>query len=525
MNAPADRRSAEGFHARHRVLVEAIEDRFDVGGWRLGDIELWPLARLDLHLDMMRAWTGDAPAPASTRWRRAAAGLAVPATNLWKSRRDLAHWLPGPRPAHAVLLGDGGSLDWTPSGWQDRFGEPLLAACDRRGWPTLQMQGGALRRLPWRRATYAANQLAMQGALAARFNLLRASLPDHAEVLAFLRGQGVAAASLTPGALTHRARLVDTTASAFEHVLRRARPRLAFVVAWYAGLGPAFMVACRRQGVLSVDLQHAPQGETHKAYGWRRLPPAGYRVMPAAFWTWNEDEAARIRGWAQSTNDAWPAALAGGNLQLAPFLDDADPQTQAFDAAAETAAGAPAEREILVALQPLAGQTAVWNALAARIEASPPGWRWWIRRHPAALAGQDAVFGRLLSLASPRVLVEPASRFALPVLLRRVSALVSLASGSAAEAALFGVPALFLSPAARDLFPDLIAEGAADVEDAGSVDTRIARLPPRPRRPEAARPPEVETSLARLEALAAAYAERALRRPGRPVDHAVDVSE
>lgn len=495
--------SGADFHARHRALAEAIERRFDVGGWRLGDIELWPLARLDLHLDMMRDWTGPGAAPVAPRWRRAAAALAVPATNLWRSRRDLAHWLPRPSSAHALLLGDGSSLDWSEAGWQDRFGEPILAACDRMGRRTLQMQGGGLRRLPWRRPTFAANQVAAQGALAARFCALRPILPDHAEVLAFLQREGVAAPSLALEALAHRGRLVHTGAAAFERVLRTVRPRVAFVVAWYAGLGPAFMVACRRQGVLSVDLQHGPRGEAHQAYAWRGLPPGGYRVMPTAFWTWTQEEAARIRGWTDAPDAVWPLVLPGGNLQLAPFFDDDDPRTRAWDAAFDAAAGGPAEREILVALQPLPGQAAVWRALAAAIEASPPGWRWWIRRHPAATPDQDATAGPLLALAGPRVVIEPASRLPLPALLRRVSAVVSLASAAAGEAAAFGVPALFLSPQARTLFAELIARGLAHVVEVDALKARIAALPPSPRRPPAIQPPPIDESLRRLEALAA----------------------
>ena len=498
-----------GFHRRYLDLVEQIERRFAVSAWKSGDVDLWPLARMDLYLDLLRDRHGAAMSRPSSRLWRAAVSLATPLTNLWRSRSDLAHRVARPGPAHAVILGDGVSLDHVDGAWQDRFGEPVIAAFERRGLKTLLMQGGRVNRLPRRRPTFAANVIAAQGAVGARLSRAVADLPDHAAVLAFLRDNEVRAPSLGRAALEHRARLVSATASAFERVLRATRPRLAFVVTWYAGLGPAFVLACRRQGILSVDLQHCPQGGAHKAYSGWALPKTGYAVMPAVFWCWSEADAAHIQGWAGTLPAPWPRSLHGGHAQLSPFLDDDSAAVRiwdaAFDAAVDAGAPGPAVREILVALQPLPGHAAVWAALAARIEASPPGWRWWIRRHPAATAAQDAEFGPLLSLAGPRVMIEPAARLPLPALLRRMSVVISLASGAASEADAFGVPALFLSPEAEAMFPDLIARGHAQVVEADTIDASIAALPPTPRRPPSAASPPLDETLARLETMAAEY--------------------
>ncbi len=503
MTDGGDASGGPGFHRRYLHLVEQIERRFAVMDWRSGDVELWPLARMDLYLDLFWDQNGAAVARSPSLLWRAAAALATPLTNPWNSRSDLMHRVGRPAAAHAIILGDGVSLDWIDGAWQDRFGEPVIAALERRGLRTFLMQAGRLNRLPRRRPTFAANVIAVQGALGARLSCAAAHLPDHDAVLGYLLDNGVQAPSLSHAALEHRARLVSATASAFERVLRRVQPKLAFVTTWYAGLGPAFVLACRRQGILSIDLQHCPQGGTHKAYTWWALPKTGYAVMPAVFWCWSEADAAHIRGWAETLPAPWPRSLHGGHAQLSPFLDDASETTQTWDGAVDAAAPGRPEREILVALQPLPGHVAVWAALAAQVEASPPGWRWWIRRHPAATAAQDAAFGPLLSLAGPRVVIEPASRLPLPALLRRMSVVVSLASGAASEAGMFGVPALFLSPEAGALFPDLIAGGRAQVVEADMANIHIAALPPTPRRPPSATAPPVDTTLARLEAMAA----------------------
>src|SRR5215471_7250799 len=96
---------------RYLELVADIERDFRVGQWKRGDVDIWPLARMDLFLDMHRRHTGEKPPPPSPSLRRVAALLGTPFTNAWKSRRDLENWIVRPFPAHAILLGDGISLD------------------------------------------------------------------------------------------------------------------------------------------------------------------------------------------------------------------------------------------------------------------------------------------------------------------------------------------------------------------------------------------------------------------------------
>jgi hypothetical protein len=496
----------EPVQQRYLQLAEAIEARYEVAAWRSGDVDLWPPARMDLYLDMFRATGGDTARPAAPFLQRTAGALATPLTNAWKSRRDLEHWLPWPKPADAVLLGDGVSLDRTADAWRDRHGEPVMAALERQGRTTFLMQPGGLDRLPWSRPTFAANGLAVRGALAAALGGARpVDLPDHAAVLDFLDQQGVTAPALGPARLARRARTLAATASAFQHVLRRIRPRLAFVVTYYAGLGHAFALACRREGVMCVDLQHCPQDGVHRAYRWGRLPQRGYSTLPAVFWTWSPDEAAHIADWA-SPAGSWHRAVHGGHCQLAAFLDGQSRAAREWDERfAAVGDAAHFEREILVALQPIGGRRAVWEALARQIEAAPAAWRWWIRRHPSSTAFQDAEYQRLLDLKRSNVVVEEASELPLPALLRRMSVLLSRASGAAAEAAMFGVPALFLDAEALGAFPGLIARGQAELVDVAEVVPRLADLPAKPERPMAMRAPPIPETLRRLDGMADDY--------------------
>jgi hypothetical protein len=486
------------FHRHYLSVVEEIERNYPVACWKSGDVEIWPLARMDIYLEMYWATMGGAVSAMPTLARRVFSRIAAPLINLWNCRRDLAHWVGSPKPAYAIFLGDGVSLDCIDGAWQDRYAEPVMAALEQAGMQSFLMQSGELPRLPWRRPTFAANLVAAQGSLA-RFGAPSAChLPDHGAVIELLERRGFPAKCLSRLNLARRARLVAATASAFERVLRVVKPKLAFVVSYYAGLGPAFVLACRRQGVFSVDLQHCSQEGPHKAYCWSALPETGYRTLPASFWNWTQHEASHIESWASRLPERWHRSHYGGHVQLGAFLDDADPATQEWDGKFAATGSAAFEREILVALQPMGGFQRQWDTLVAQIRAAPPTWRFWIRRHPAGRAYQDLEHQGLISLCMPNVVVDSALSWPLPVLLRHVNVVVSRFSGVSAEAAMFGVPALFLSEEAQGQFSALIERGCASVIDITTLNAVIARLPAGPTRPKRSAAPTLATSLATL---------------------------
>lgn len=454
----------------HRELVDRIERKFRVPDWRTGDVDLWPILSQDLFLDIFRSAAADTAAPPPPLPIRAVGSLATPVLNLWKGRNDFAHRVSRPRHADAIFLGDGVSLDRVDGAWRDRFLDPIIAEYERQGRSCFVMQSGNLTRLPWARQTYAANRIAARAAVAARLaKRPELQLPDHAGVVNLLAHAGVAAPALATERIERRARVVTAQAAEFDRVLEQVRPRLAFTVTYYAGLGHAFALACRRRGILCVDVQHCPHDAVHRAYRWPALPPRGYSTLPSLFWTWSQADAQDIE---RGVKRPWHRAIAGAHTQIAAL--DAPELERLWRGVAH---GRRFDREILVALQPIGGKGAIWKALADEIAASPPNWRWWIRRHPASTSAQDAGFAPLLAIDRQAVIEGEAAQIPLPALLGHVDALVSLASGAGAEAEMFGVPAFFLDNEALDTFPGLIGRGSAKLIEVQSLREAIRRLP------------------------------------------------
>jgi hypothetical protein len=487
----------KSFHHRYASLIKEIESRFAVDHWRLGDVPIWPLARFDLFVDMHRAAFGGSVPQERRLLLRLGAALGRPLINRWRGRRDKLHQLYKPIASHAAVLGDGVSLDKVDGAYQDRFGEPIVTALEKNRKSAFLIQPGDFSRLPWARATFAASAVDSKALLKSVFQTERADLPQHAEVIAHIAGSGVEAPSLRIQALAQRARYVAAAAEIFERILSRVNPVIGFVVNAAAGLGPAFVLACRRRGILSVDLQRCPRAGAPMSHSWFKLPPGGYATVPSVFWTWDADEPPRL------PPSPWHCDLHGGHTQLLVFLDDINPATPAWDAAVYGSGNVEYEREILVALQPV-GSLEIWNALADVIAAAPTAWRWWIRRHPAMRPEQDAAFGSLLALSQPNIVVG--STLALPALLRHMTVLVSFTSGAAVEASWFAVPALFLSPEAASSFGSLIANHAARVVAVENLIAEIAALPPRTQKPVRKAPPPLMDTISRLEAMAHSYA-------------------
>jgi hypothetical protein len=502
------------YHVRFLTLVDEIERTFPVTRWTVGGIPVWPLARDGLFVDMYwqeqgKPAVGETRRRASSRVAQILSQAATPLTTLWQSRADLRHAVLFPRRADTLFLGDALLLERVDGVWRDRFFDPLIAELHRNGKRTLVMQRGDRRRVPRSDPVFDANTIEKWGQLFAAgsrlWKRLAAAFPDRERVVKFLDSRGVPAHVITPSLLQKKAAALIATSYGFERVLKVVKPSTCIMMTT-SGLGHALALACRRRGVLSVEVQRSGMGPLVLDYCWSAVPEGGYPTLPAVFWTWTQDDAVPIQSWTKELKAPWHRSVCGGHPQLAAWLDDRDPRTQAFDAKIEELREKrPAKLEILVALQNHEGYAERWNAVASLIERAPSDWRWWLRRHPYA-PDEDKELGRLMSVRRPNVVVDEASSLPLPALLRHADAFLSMRSGASTEAAMFGLRPIFLAPVARELFPQLFERGQADViDDMAALEERL-RSTARTTRVRAHQP-DLRDVLGRLEVMAAEYSE------------------
>ncbi len=496
-------------------IANEIECRFPVAAWRVGDIPVWPAFRLALE----DAVYGVVPRTASTdrpALRRllkpVSASLsyaATPLANLWQNRSDIGNVRFRLHASDVLFLGNGGAADSIDGVLHDRFCEPLIASYEEGRTTTFLMEHGAAR-TPWSRSVYNANTIDRWARLSIRASgaaaRVKAFLPDHANVLETLRNSGIHSTNFSEGALRFRGALIAAMSRTFGSVLERLQPRAAFAVCYYSDIGYALMHACRARGVLSVDIQHGGQGGQHKAYNrFAAFPDKGYSVFPAIFWNWTPDERDAINVWADKLPHRWHHAVHGGHPQHAPWFDNNNPRTRAFDRKINAIrASTPATRDILVALQDLEVYRPYWNMLAEFIAKGSLEWRWWIRRHPSPFWNNGESTARVLAVKRPNVIFDEPTDFPLPALLRHMDAVVSVTSGAVVEGSWFGVKGAFLNEDARAIHPELLSSGSAEITATPTqLEAFLLGLGSRGKVMHS--PPDVSDTLAKLDSFADNY--------------------
>lgn len=244
---------------------------------------------------------------------------------------------------------------------------------------------------------------------------------------------------------------VGGLARRFARRLESLTPRRAYVVNYYSRSALAFCLACRRLGIPVADVSHGLSGRHHYAYGsWHWAPADGYRLLPSVFLTRTADDADAVQ----------PIAHAH------PAIDVGDPAAHAWRADAyglRTHAPSPplpvAERagrarvRPLLALQHASGLSEYDKAL---MRSAPGDYFFWARLHPLWRAQG---LGDTTGIPPERFDSSFATAAPLFALFEHVSAVVTECSSVAADAIMFGIPAIVTSELGRRSYEHDIARG------------------------------------------------------------------
>lgn len=443
------------------VLVNEVERDFPVARWRIHGVQLWPIIRsrlswADFDEAVGAGWARGGSLRRIVRRARAALG----STGCMFS--DLTRRPVLRSPTDAVIVTDGVATTTIGPFAYDVMADPLAGLIVEAG-ATVQT---------WY-TTYACSAQRRTAGVLLQWRLDAAQLGivtyrDRDGQSAALEGYGdflriVQAARLPPQAVAREqmARLaarVSVMAKCFDRWLQATSPRLVFVNCYYSLEGAALVLACRRRGIVSVDVQHGVQGERHVAYGrWANVPSAGYELLPERFWCWSEREVRAIRSWAEGRTNRH-SAFVGGN----PWMQMWQEEQQPFVAAADKAVRAllhPERRTILVTLQWGMTDRTFLAPLLELIAAADKSWTWWLRLHPVMRSRRGHIKAMLDARGLQDALLDEPSDLALPALLKYADVHLTYSSSTVLDAAAMGVPSVVTSSAAIGSFADLIRDG------------------------------------------------------------------
>ncbi|MCW5632658.1 MAG: glycosyltransferase [Rubrivivax sp.] len=464
------------------AAIHALEEAFPVDTWHCGDLPLWPWYRVRLYVDAVNDMLAASPSLKPLARLRHLAGRAARAVGRvplasWRDRRSNAPVRSG---ATAVLLSDGMSFTRLGEAWYDRVMDPVLQGLAAQGHAGLKLTPLAEAHVP---------RMVPSRFVQPRIDLIkllatRRPVRLHAPGLDALRlaaAERFRVAAPDEAWLRLQAARLQALASWFDKPLRATGASLAFVNTYYSLEGQAFVLAARRLGLRTIDLQHGMQGPQHVAYaGWSRVPAGGYATLPDEFWVWSEEDADVIRAWGARAEVPHRPRVTG-NYWLDRWRDESEPLVARFLAEAAAQRGG-AERQVLVSLIWGVSEDEEINRLIEAARRCPPSFGWWWRLHPVEAHRRAELAARLQRHGLDGSRVGAATDLPLYALVRRADIVVSHSSTVLAEAAQLGVPCVVTSDYGAGLHERLVRDGlATHANDAAGIARAIVAAAARTR--------------------------------------------
>jgi hypothetical protein len=454
-------------------LANDAEHRLPVAQWRRHGVQIWPIIRSRLIWAAFNQAQGNMPLRSEMRDR---AGRRVQDV-LRSARVDVGGFASRATlrsRADAVIVTDGIATMNIGKVKYDVLADPLREFIAETGavahtWYTTyaclepRHTPGAL--LQWR----------LDLAQAASLGLTRRddggpSWQRYDEFLAAVRVAGLQDASLAADRMSQLAARIAIMAGRFERWLRATSPRVVFVNCYYSLEGAALMLACRRSGIVSIDVQHGVQGLLHVAYGsWCNVPPDGYDLLPDRFWCWSEREVDAIRAWAAQTTRHF--GFVGGNLWLEKWSDEAAPFVRSAHETVRTMLR-PDTHVVLVTLQWGIADRTFLLPLLRLIRDAGGRFSWWLRLHPVMRGRRDEVRALLDEHGLEHVLLDQPTELPLPALLQQADIHLTHSSSAVLEAASLGVGSIITGGSGAVTSADLVASGMVTLMD--TFDARVA---------------------------------------------------
>ncbi|MBL4720697.1 MAG: hypothetical protein JKY20_06160 [Alphaproteobacteria bacterium] len=258
----------------------------------------------------------------------------------------------------------------------------------------------------------------------------------------------------TPIDLLRRMTTILDRVHGAEDILRRLNPEVLLVHRYHDQYQIPFVIAARRLGIVSVDIQHGYADSCTPSNDFLEAPLAGYVGVPDVFWVWNEGTARRVESGFPHDRQR-PKVLVGG----APWTirDDATLESK-------RPKPKPTRQTVLIAHQPdmiFSAEEGEFLApsLLDAIQNSPKQLHWLIRLHPTArhliAAMNESLKNHKLG---DKVEITNASTISWSELAQQVDVVVTGYSALALEARALGIPVILHGPVGAKVFAPILEE-------------------------------------------------------------------
>lgn len=449
-------------------FLNELEERFPVGQWRIDGIHIWPMIRLELATNL----THYVMYPALYDSTNSASNVGRLPKLLFQEASGLIRYGKAfvgdfsrnakAKRAEIVFLSDGISFSFLIDSWYEKWCDPFISKLSEENILSFMMtpthQYRIPRRTPSRFIQPSLDWIRLKTLLSSTKQQKKRGLDRFQEFADFVGGRPLRASLPDLGSIQNQCLVVIKYAEFFERFFSEIKPRFGFLVSYYNIVGMAFNLACRRLGIVSVDIQHGLQGDLHWAYGrWRNVPEEGYEVLPRFFWVWSDVEAEAIRRWS-SPHSPWHQPIAGGNLFLDIWQSSDNEMVNYYD---EKIGDFKREKTGFIHILYTVGYeeadklTMIFDA----IKQSESFCWWWLRMHPGKLKEKDAFKRAIREHGLTNGEVDLATDLPLYALLRQMDLHLTFYSSSVFEAEEMGVPSVVVGVFGQELFSNQISSG------------------------------------------------------------------
>lgn len=244
--------------------------------------------------------------------------------------------------------------------------------------------------------------------------------------------------------LINRLQSIVTYSNLFKLLLSKHRPEKIFGLCYYSTPMFALNYTANKLGIPIYDMQHGGQGRLHPMYNFQKIPVSGYNTLPKTFLCWDTTSRSNLQSWLK--NQTYHEAETVGN----PWVD--------FQLNNNATILSKEKKIILFTLQ----DTILPSYILECIQDTPDTYHWWIRVHPRMTEAKSNIIKQLSERnISHKVEFDRAFEYSLPILLKQSVVHISRFSGSIIESALVNTPSIIIDEIGVETYRDYINDGLA----------------------------------------------------------------
>lgn len=255
--------------------------------------------------------------------------------------------------------------------------------------------------------------------------------------------------------------LVLKWAEIYEMLIIACKPKWIFHVCYYNIQAYGLNLACHRQNVKSVEIQHGPQGVLHPAYsGFIKIPEKGYTILPRIFWCWDKLSTKHLDNIFGESS--YHSVYHGGHPWMSFISGKSNYKLESQK-----------KKIIVFSLQPLI--PIIPEILIDSFDNTPEDYIWWVRVHPRMRTEDITNLTTKLKvyLDKGTIEIDRASNLPLPEVLALASVHVTRSSGCFIEATLMGVPNIIIDELGALYYKEFIDNEKNFVQTEGNIWRKI----------------------------------------------------